>query len=114
MKGGPIPRDGRYEWLMAYIEKHGQVDILNSDLVDGYIAATKAKHVKTCWGAYHCPMLGRDLAHMARSGALESRRLGLSGGSWQPGFPKWVWTYRAGLGAYLYQSKKETANEQQT
>lgn len=102
-------RDNRYSWIMAYIDKKGSTDILNREFVDAYIAATNADHEKTCWGAYHCTILGRDLSRMARCGALKRARIGLGGGSWQPGFPKWVWAYSAGHAAHLFQPKKPTA-----
>lgn len=91
----------RYQWLMAWIQKNGSTDVLNSDFVNDYIEATHAKHKPTCWGAYKCPMLGRDLAHMAKCSALKRGRLGL-GTNWQPGFPRWVWVYSVGHAAYLY------------
>lgn len=98
------PRDSRYAWLMAYIEQHGNVDVLNSDFVDDYIEATHAKFRPSCWGAHICPMLGSDLAHMARVGALKRFTVGL-GANWQPGFPRWVWTYEVGPASYLYSQK---------
>ena len=82
----------RKKWLMAWVQKHRYADVLDSDLVDSYIAATNAKHKPTCWGAYKCPMLGRDLAALASCGALKRWRNGLRG-TWQPGFPRWVWSY---------------------
>lgn len=100
--GRLVRRDDRYTWLMAYIQRKGHVDVLNSELVDEYAQATNAKIIPVCWGAHHCPTLGRDLAHMAKCGALKRGRIGLSG-NWQPGFPKWVWAYSVGHAAYLYQ-----------
>lgn len=96
-----VRRDDRYVWIMAWIKKNGSTDVLNSDFVDAYIEATSAKFRHTAWGAYKCPTLGKDLAHMARCGALKRGRIGL-GSNWQPGFPKWVWAYSVGHAAYLY------------
>lgn len=86
-----LPEERR-TWIVKYIRVHGPVDILRSDFVDDYIAATKASFRLTCFGAFKCSTLGRDLAHLVSEGALRRRRLGLSS-NWQPGFPKWVWVY---------------------
>lgn len=89
---------------MAYIEENRFVDVLNSDFVDAYITAVHAKFKPTNWGAHKCPQLGLDLSSMARFSALKRSRIGLSV-NWQPGFPKWVWTYSAGHASYLYSKK---------
>lgn len=98
----------RKVWLMVWVKKHRYVDILDSDFVGSYIDATNAKHFPTFWGAYKCPMLGRDLSSLAKCGALKRWRNGLPRGSWQPGFPRWVWTYELGLATNLYLPKTET------
>ncbi len=103
-------RDQRYEWLLAYIKKHGGVDVLNSDFVDSYVAATGMKVETMVWGANRCRALGRDLAHMEIMSALKRFRIGL-GGNWQPGFPKWVWSYNVGHAAYLYEPRTSSADQ---
>lgn len=87
------PRERR-KWIVEYItvhEPHG-VDVLNSDFVDAYTAATGAKFRVMMWGANRCAQLGNDLLTMTRLGVLKRCRIGLAG-NWQPGFPKWVWSY---------------------
>lgn len=89
----------RYDWIENHMRgdtllKRGGVDILDSAFVDAYIEATEAPHTPTNWGAYKCPQLGRDLSKMYEMGILRRTRVGLSSGAWQPGFPKWVWSYR--------------------
>lgn len=89
----------RHEWIKAQLSPGGEyerekaVDVLNRYFVDDYVAATGAKIIPTNWGADHCAQLGRDLSAMSRRGILSRRRIGLSNGNWQPGFPKWVWCY---------------------
>jgi hypothetical protein len=89
----------RYEWIENHMRSdrllaRGGVDILDRDFVDSYIEATQARHQDTNWGASKCPQLGRDLAEMVKMGVLRRSRVGLSGGAWMSGFPKWVWCYR--------------------
>jgi hypothetical protein len=92
----PGPKlQARYDWIKARIAEEigGHVDILNSDFVDDYIAKFDAGYRPVNWGAHHCPQLGRDLSAMYNLGMLKRSRIGLTDGAWQPGFPKWVYTY---------------------
>lgn len=85
----------RRDWILQHISQNyarGGVDVMNRDFVDEYVDATKAKFQFMCWGANRCVQLGRDLALMVKLGKLERFRCGL-GSNWQPGFPKWVWSY---------------------
>jgi hypothetical protein len=43
------------------------------------------------WGASPVRQAMVDLKEMADDGVLERQRIGMS--NWQPGFPKWVWSY---------------------
>jgi hypothetical protein len=52
-----------------------------------------AKFEGVAWGADHCPQLGRDLTRLYKARKLTRFRIGL-GQNWQPGFPKWVWSYQ--------------------
>ena len=87
------PHDRR-AWLYARAkeEKCG-LDVLHAELVLDYITATDSPFYPQMWGAHKCPQLGRDLSAMRKSGALKRHRSGLAG-SWQPGFPTWVWSYQ--------------------
>ncbi len=88
------PED-RYRWLWSYINaKASGANILDAKFVDDYAEATGAKVTFTNWGANKCSQLGRDLSHMATNYMLNRTRYGLPTGSWQPGFPKWVWSYK--------------------
>lgn len=92
----------RYVWIMSWvITRDHHVDVLNAEFSDAYIEDTEAKFKPTMWGAHRCSQLSRDLAHMAKVGALKRYRTGL-GTNWQQGFPKWVWSYSEGHASYLY------------
>jgi hypothetical protein len=83
-------------FILYYLEKHsfgGGVDILDSDFVDAFAIATQCKVKATCFGAFKCDYLGRTLSRMYKDKQLKRGRIGLSGGSWYPGFPKWVYVY---------------------
>jgi len=79
-------------WLMEYMQNNGPVDILNADFVEAYLAWTEARAIDTNWGARKCPTLSRDLRYLWAIGRARRGRVGL-GFNWQPGFPKWVWSY---------------------
>ena len=87
-----MARDERYAWIESYIRDHGGVDVLNRWFVEAYASATNMGVIPTCIGADIAPALGKDLAHMYKVGRLARVRVGLSG-NWEPGFPKWVWSY---------------------
>lgn len=96
-----VRRRWRWEWLLKEVRERRFVDVLDAEFVDAYIDEFKPTHRVTCWGANKCRQLGADLAEMAAIGYLARSRAGLSGGSWQPGFPKWVWCYKPGKRADL-------------
>ncbi|KKN66070.1 hypothetical protein LCGC14_0475480 [marine sediment metagenome] len=78
-------------WVLKNMPKCG-VDILNSDFVDLYIAAFNPVYRLTNWGAYKCPQLGKLLSQMFKKNILERGTISL-GINWEPGFPKWVYSY---------------------
>ena len=82
----------RQAWIKEWVQKNTFVDVLNCDFVFAYIKATGVPFEDTNWGAPKCRTLGQDLAGMVHDGTLSRRCVGLSG-NWQPGFPRWVWTY---------------------
>lgn len=91
----PVVRPAqRRAFVLALVVQYRGVDVLNRWAVEDYCVQTNASYRGTAWGADICPMFGRDLAYLARLGKLKRQRCGLSDGAWQPGFPKWVWSYR--------------------
>lgn len=88
------PRE-RYLWLAKWAKLHGNMDVLNADLVADYIDATGAKFAMMMYGADKCRQLGTDLSRMASLGYLTRHRTGLEGLAGM-GFPRWVWVYARG------------------
>lgn len=80
------------QFVIDWLER-GPVDILNSEFVDSYIERFKPRHAIMTFGANRCPELSRLLSSMWTLSIIDRQAVGLSDGSWQPGFPKWVWSY---------------------
>lgn len=89
-----VPRRDRDDWLLRRVRDEHAVDVLNRDFVEGYIAFSGAAWKPSFWGAPWCPLLSLDLARLAREKVLSRIPTGLPSGNWQPGFPKWVYSYR--------------------
>ncbi len=82
-------------WILKQIYENYQhgVDILNYEFVDDFLTAfPKLKWEAKNWGAHSCPSLGRILKKLYDRNLLKRGTIGL-GINWQPGFPRWVWTY---------------------
>ncbi|WLJ71218.1 hypothetical protein [Sphingomonas phage Birtae] len=100
-KAAPVMASAdRKDWIEEHMtqaavegERHVARDVLSRDFVDAYIEATNAAFRPTAYGAYKCPMLGRDLAEMVEEGRLRRTRIGIEGLAGM-GFPRWVWSYR--------------------
>lgn len=104
---GKLTKAQRFDWIERAIEEElgNAVDVLNRDFVDAYTEATGVPFRVTFWGANKCAQLGRDLTEMKRKLRLKRARIGLSGGAWMPGFPKWVWSYRLGPASRVEREK---------
>lgn len=83
-----------FEWLKNYQIKNSLpgLDILDSDLVDAFCEAFNVTPKYTYWGANKCKKLGNILSVASKTGHAKKSIISLSG-AWQPGFPKWVYTY---------------------
>ena len=84
----------KIEFIKDYIKKRLSVDILDADFVDAFIEKFNAPHRITIFGANKCPSLGKLLAEMSKNKILKRFPCGLSKPNWQPGFPKWVYSYQ--------------------
>lgn len=89
-----VPRTERDDWLLLRVHEERTVDMLNRGFVEDYIRWTGAAFRPSFWGAPWCGLLSSDLARLAREKVLKRTPLGLPSGNWQPGFPKWVYSYR--------------------
>lgn len=93
------PYQDRRRWLLETINSEKSVDVLNSGFVFDYANFTGAKITVPFWGAGWCQLLSSDLRRMFKGRLLRRRTVGLSSGAWQPGFPKWVYSYSlSGIG----------------
>lgn len=84
------------EWIINYIQEHEHmkvVDILDEKFVNAFIKKIKAKYEVRMIGANKCRELSKLLSNMYKKGLLVRCAIGLKGGAWQDGFPKWVYCY---------------------
>lgn len=103
-RGRAIPYDQRETWILRAVRDRRFVDVLNADFVSEYAAHTGATMRHSTWGAGWCGLLSADLRKMHKKKILRRTAYGLSGGAWQPGFPKWVYSYSvARVGAAILQ-----------
>lgn len=105
-----MPFVERRAWLLRTIAKERRVDVLNAELVEDYAEVTGAKLARSMWGAGWCPLLAKDLRELFKRRLLNRTAVGLNGGAWQPGFPKWVYSYRlSGIGRDAVASLSDAA-----
>jgi len=84
------------EWIINYIQELGHikvVDVLDEKFVNSYIDKFNPRYEVRMIGANKCKELSRLLSGMYKKGLLLRYGMGLKGGAWQDGFPKWVYCY---------------------
>lgn len=86
--------ESKKEFIKEYIRKRLSVDILDAEFVDAYIEKFQPKYKVKMFGANNCPELGQLLSTMYQAGELKRFACGLPKPNWQPGFPKWVYSYQ--------------------
>lgn len=87
------PKKDRDAWLLVRVHADRYVDVLNRQFVEDYIEFSGATCRLMWWGAPKCALLSADLARLAREKVLTRQPYGLPTPNWQPGFPKWVYSY---------------------
>lgn len=79
---------------MEYLAHNRSVSVLDANFHEDFHArfggARKLKH----WGAQPVAAAMTLLRRLFDRRLLRRARVGLRGGEWQPGFPRWVWEYR--------------------
>lgn len=89
-------RAEREAWIMNWFEdpRNFATDCLNSPFHDAYHKAFPmyAREPK-CWGASKVYKAMEDLNSLVDDNRLDKFRMGIPSGNWQPGLPKWVWSY---------------------
>ena len=87
-----MPFAERRLWLLRHLVEERFLDVLDTAFVEQYVGHTGARYFPSPWGAGWCKLLNSDLLRMYRRGELKRSRASL-GMSWQPGLPKWVYSY---------------------
>lgn len=83
----------RQAWIVQWLKENFCADSVNQQFHEDYHKTfPKYKQAFKFWGAQPVARAMQDLAEMERDGLLKRGRVSL-GGNWQPGFPKWVWSY---------------------
>ena len=83
----------RERWILDWMKQYYCADAVNQDFHKAYHQRfPEYARKETYWGAQPVAQAQRDLARMAQAGILERGPVSL-GANWQPGFPKWVWSY---------------------
>jgi nitroreductase len=83
----------RRQWVSEWLASGISADVLSARFHDDYhLAFPKYKRRETFWGAAPVARAIKDLREMEAEGMLIARRIGL-GINWQPGFPKWCYSY---------------------
>lgn len=85
--------DEQEQFILEWCDKSGGFDALTSDFHDAFHKRFGGKRHECFWGAQTVYKAMKLAKRMHDKGMLRRGRMGLSGGSWQPGLPKWVWSY---------------------
>lgn len=80
------------EFIDEWLDKNHHVDVLNSDFIDGFVSKVGCAVTVMPWGANKCPYASKILSKLKSMGILKRETISL-GANWQPGFPKWIYTY---------------------
>jgi hypothetical protein len=83
----------RDDWIIKWLQAHTSANSCDSEFHDAYtIAFPRYTRKLTSWGAQPVGQAMRDLARLHNAGIIERHSIAL-GLAWQPGFPRWVWSY---------------------
>ncbi len=83
----------REAWILDYLREHMNADSVNQDFHEKYhVQFPEFKQHETFFGSQPVAQAMRDLRRMADDGLVVVSRIPL-GANWQPGFPKWVYSY---------------------
>jgi len=89
----PVHPAERHAFILDYLKREISASVVDQPFQDAYhLKFPFYKREFKVWGAMPVKQAQKDLAELERSGILERFRCSL-GANWQPGFPKWVWSY---------------------
>lgn len=86
--------NARLDWILSvWFASQREASSISSEFHDAYAAQfPKYQRKAKLWGAQPVGQAMRDLSSLWKQGKLRRVKISL-GGVWQPGFPKWVWSY---------------------
>lgn len=80
------------QFILAYLAKHTYTDACDQLFHDEFFLLFGGARHETFWGAQTVYKAQKLLKKMYDEGTLDRGSIGL-GANWQPGFPRWVYTY---------------------
>lgn len=80
------------KFVLEFVDKHGSLDVCNGDFHDAYHARFGGKRIHYRFGAQPVPEAMARVKALYQRGVLSRAVISL-GYNWQPGFPKWVYSY---------------------
>lgn len=86
-------RDEQINWIISYLKNNLTASSVDQAFHNDFFCLFGGKRKETLWGAQPVNRAMIKLRFLFDIGVLERNRIGLSGGAWAPGFPKWVYVY---------------------
>lgn len=80
-------------WIKEYMRQEPRLDVMNSKFVDDFEERFKCPVHVSIFGPNRCPDLGKALSAGYKQGIFDRKTVGLVGGAWHVGFPRWVYVY---------------------
>lgn len=81
------------KFIINYIEENKNTDVCDQNFHEQFYNKFDGKRKETNWGAQPVYKAMNWLKKLYEQNILSRGKVSLAG-SWQPGFPKWVYAYR--------------------
>lgn len=79
-------------FILDWVRRHASTDSVDQKFHEAFTAQYGGVVSRKMFGAQRNHKAMRLVGKMAKDGKLNRFKVSL-GGAWQPGFPKWVWSY---------------------
>lgn len=79
------------EWIVEYLHQNMEASAVNKDFHEKFHQKFGGRKKETFFGAEPVAKAQATLAAMYNKGTVIRRRIGIQ--NWQPGMPKWVYSY---------------------
>lgn len=79
-------------WIVSFLQRETEVSAVHAEFHAAFATRFDLPTQPSVVGASVCRTAMRRLAHLASTGVLTRQRTPLGTG-WQPGFPRWVYSY---------------------